>query len=338
MNSNKLNNFKILCIDGGGMKGLYSARILERIETQLQIDNNNKELRLSDYFDLICGTSAGGIIGLAISQRKPMRQICEFFENEGPKIFKKTNSLNKIKQIFFSSKHDGVRLREAILDFFKGSKIQEASNCLCIPSYNITHDTYFVFRFNPYSIDRNRDNNINYYDIALCTSAAPTYLPVHQLNYENINANFIDGGVWANNPNLVAIYEASKFVGPEKKFTGISLLSIPSLDISKPTKLSISRKKSIINWGSGLFHIMMKGQSEFSALFTKTILTNMFQNSKYYRIPTVPLFKGQSQYIDIDNASKNSTELYNSLAKDTFLTIKNVPEFKSFFETFKSNF
>ena len=72
--------FKILCIDGGGIKGLYSAQVLAKFEESFNT-------RLSDHFDLICGTSTGGIIALGVSARIPMKDVVEFYENYGPKIF-----------------------------------------------------------------------------------------------------------------------------------------------------------------------------------------------------------------------------------------------------------
>lgn len=72
--------FKILCIDGGGIKGLYSAQVLAKFEESFNT-------RLSDHFDLICGTSTGGIIALGVSAKIPMKDVVEFYENYGPKIF-----------------------------------------------------------------------------------------------------------------------------------------------------------------------------------------------------------------------------------------------------------
>ena len=73
-------DFKILSIDGGGIKGLYSATILAHFEHKFSA-------RISDYFDMLCGTSTGGLIALAASLKISMNDVCRFYEEEGPKIF-----------------------------------------------------------------------------------------------------------------------------------------------------------------------------------------------------------------------------------------------------------
>lgn len=78
-----MKEFKILAIDGGGIKGLYSATILRLLEEKLQ-QEHGPETRVVDYFDLICGTSTGGLIALGLSLRVPMATICSFYEDERP--------------------------------------------------------------------------------------------------------------------------------------------------------------------------------------------------------------------------------------------------------------
>lgn len=80
--------FKILSIDGGGIKGLYSAEVLAKFEEIYQC-------RISDHFDLICGTSTGGIIALGISLGIPMSDICKFYTQHGPRIFCADKQRNK---------------------------------------------------------------------------------------------------------------------------------------------------------------------------------------------------------------------------------------------------
>ena len=80
MDDNKI--FKILSIDGGGIKGLYSARILDKFEKKFNC-------KTSDYFDMICGTSTGGLIALAITSLISAENICNFYEQKGELIFPK---------------------------------------------------------------------------------------------------------------------------------------------------------------------------------------------------------------------------------------------------------
>ncbi len=87
--------FKVLSIDGGGIKGLYSSRILEHFEDKF-------ECHIAEYFDLICGTSTGGLIALGLSLHIPVQQISDLYCKQGKEIFPQRNSwLSSLKQLFF---------------------------------------------------------------------------------------------------------------------------------------------------------------------------------------------------------------------------------------------
>ena len=138
--------FKILCIDGGGIKGLYSAQLLAKFEDVFNV-------RISDCFDMLCGTSTGGIIALAASLKKPMRDVVTFYEQDGPIIFneklKKRPHGNKIliaKQVAFGGKYSVEPLRQALKNVFGTQKIGESNNFLCIPSYNVNTAIPRIFK------------------------------------------------------------------------------------------------------------------------------------------------------------------------------------------------
>lgn len=116
--------FKILTIDGGGIKGLYSAQILRHFEEKF-------ECRISDYFDMLCGTSTGGLIALALSLKIPAVDICNFYDNEGPKIFTnfrkikfggKKYSNGTIKQVCRGGKFRDTKLKESLSAIFGDKK------------------------------------------------------------------------------------------------------------------------------------------------------------------------------------------------------------------------
>src|SRR5688500_12353186 len=109
-----MKSFKILSIDGGGVKGLYSAKILHEFEKALRKEFGD-EKRIVDFVDLICGTSTGGLIALALSVRVPVEKICEFYEVHGPKIFKHYKGLiPTLRQTFFGGKYSDKNLKLAL--------------------------------------------------------------------------------------------------------------------------------------------------------------------------------------------------------------------------------
>lgn len=195
--------FQILSLDGGGIKGLFSAAVLTHLEEDLGIT-------ITDHFDLIAGTSTGGIIALALGLDLSPKQIVEFYLQQGAKIFpkKRFSSLSKLKQLI-NPKYSPISLEKALKDCFgENTLFGKSKKRLLITSYNIEDDDVNLFR-TPHCEHLRRDWKIPAWQIARATSAAPTYFPA----FKGINnKRLVDGGVWANNPTIVAINEARKFL------------------------------------------------------------------------------------------------------------------------------
>lgn len=247
--------FKILAIDGGGVKGLYSSTILEHFEEKFGVN-------ISDYFDMICGTSTGGLIALALSLKIPTKEISDIYLKNGSKIFPKRNKkIAFLKQVLGSGKFSDLPLKEVLTDVFKNSKLIESNNLLCIPSYSITDARPWVFKYDHKEGDLGRDNKAKYVDVALATSAAPTYFPMAEIEYYN-SKQFIDGGVWANNPTLVGLIEAlTYYVGKGKEFKKIKILSLSSLNNTGGKPVGLKRARGFKDWKEDLFETSLTGQS-----------------------------------------------------------------------------
>ncbi|AYV82946.1 MAG: hypothetical protein Hyperionvirus3_92 [Hyperionvirus sp.] len=239
---------KILSIDGGGIKGIYSLYVLKRIEEQLCGPGET----LSDYFDMICGTSTGGIIALAISIRRPIKDIIEMYESNASTIFPNNeNSYSLTKKLMgvyrslaalWSYKYDNQALTKHIDAFFEKRTMKDANNLLCITSFQLETNNNRVFKY-PFNDKMIRDGKILMRDAALATSAAPTYLPPHYI--DELSGHFVDGGVWANDPSLVGITDAlTDFIGNDKKYAKYDLLSIGNIVVR-----SESMKNMKSYWG-----------------------------------------------------------------------------------------
>jgi hypothetical protein len=331
-----MKSFKILSIDGGGIKGLYSARILDHIEKKLRLKFNDPSLRIVDYFDLICGTSSGGLNALALSLRKETSEICSFYDEDGPRIFKKSNFFPPIlKQLLLNGKYSDNNLKVALQKMFGNATLSESDSLLCIPSYDFTHGTYALFRYDHTEGNLMRHNNIPYFEVGLATSAAPTYFPLAEIAVEN-NTQYVDGGVWANNPAMIGYAEAIRhFVGPGKEFDELKILSISSLNIGTGKPPAIKRGRSFRHWARDLFELGLIGQSEFAHFFLNTLKMKDESNFKYFRIPSAVIDSRQLKFIQLDNASKKSLLLMKQFADDMFYKINGEAELWSFFDTKK---
>lgn len=328
--------FKILSIDGGGIKGLYSATILKEFEEKFNC-------HISDYFDMICGTSTGGLIALALALKIPANEICDFYEIEGPKIFPNSTSINffgkKISRRFMmqlvkGGKYSDKPLKKALSNIFKERKIADSNNLLCIPSYTITEARPFIFKYDHTILDR--DNGALMVDVALATSAAPTFFPMAEIPFYN-NKQFIDGGVWANNPTLVGLLEAlTYFVGNGKEYNKLKILSISSLSITGGQPTGLKRERSFLNWGNDLFETSFTGQSLFSDFFMSKIKTISDINIDYERIPSVSVARDQESLIQLDVATKRAIDLIKGKGKDQADLYKKRKEISAFFDEEKT--
>jgi patatin-like phospholipase/acyl hydrolase len=187
---------KILSIDGGGIKGVFPASFLSVIE-----ETTGK--KISDYFDLIVGTSTGGIIALGLGMGFSAKEILNFYEELGPEVFKGSKWSRLLRSIGIS-KYDNDALRKALEKKFAEKKLGESKNRLVIPSLNLETGEVHVYKTAHHERFQ-RDYKEKVVDVALATSAAPTYFPT----YNSVSGTpLVDGGLWANNPMWLAVVEA----------------------------------------------------------------------------------------------------------------------------------
>ncbi|MBS1780428.1 MAG: patatin-like phospholipase family protein [Bacteroidetes bacterium] len=335
MAENSNREFKILSIDGGGIKGLYSSCVLQHFE-------ENFNCLISDHFDMLCGTSTGGLIALAASLKIPMSQVTDFYRTEGPKIFpsfKKNKWFSAIfgqnvtdgdvRQIAKGGKFSDVHLRRSLTEIFGDAKIGDSHNYLCIPSYTITEARPFIFKKDHH--DLTRDDKAHYVDVALATSAAPTFFPMAEISYYD-HKQFIDGGVWANNPALVGLLEALRyFVGTDKEFDRVKILSVSSLSITGGKPTGLKRERSFVDWRKDLFETSMTGQSFFTDFFISQLHNMSDIPVDYCRIPSAEVSREQEDHIRLDVATPQALQLISGKGNDMGLLYRKKAEIADFF-------
>lgn len=160
------DRFQILSLDGGGLRGMFSAAVLARLEEDLDV-------HVTDHFDLIAGTSTGGIIALGLGLGLTPRQILEFYTDHGPLIFRDRSRLRPLRQLL-RAKYAAGPLRAALTDVLGERTFGESTKRLLITSYNIGADDVYLFR-TPHLATLTRDWRERAVDVALATVAAPTY-------------------------------------------------------------------------------------------------------------------------------------------------------------------
>ncbi|MEZ0129982.1 CBASS cGAMP-activated phospholipase [Flavobacterium sp. LBUM151] len=221
---------------------------------------------------------------------------------------------------------------------FGNKQIKDCNNLLCIPSYSITEAKPKVFKYDHKHGKLSRDNEAPIIDIALATSAAPTYFPLAESKFYD-NEQFIDGGVWANNPTLVGLLEALNYFagsGKDKDYNSIEILSLSSLTITGGKKTGLKRERSFRDWGADLFETSMNGQSHFTDFFLSKITEIYNVEIKYLRIPSVSISTEQESLIQLDVANKQAYDLMKIKAKDQALIFEKKEDIKQIFTTKKT--
>jgi len=315
--------FKILSIDGGGIKGLYSSTILEHLEQRFG--------PLSEYFDMICGTSTGGLIALGLALKIPAKEISKIYEKDGKKIFPKQTRLGGIiRQSLWRGKYSDAPLKEVLGAFFGEKTVADLENLVCIPSYSLTDARPWIFKRDHGKLDR--DNKTLLTDVALATSAAPTYFPVCEIPHYN-NKQFIDGGVWANNPTLVGVIEAlTYFVGKDKEFSSIEILSVSSLNNAAGKPIGLKRHRSFVNWRNDLFDTSLIGQSHFSDYFMNKLCGINDIKISYERIPSEQVSAEQQHLVKLDCASEKAIQFIKGKGNDRGQLAKKDLKIEAFFQ------
>ena len=184
---NHKKTFKILSIDGGGIRGVYSAHILRRIEEEFKI-------KLHDCFDLIAGTSTGSIIAAAIACDISLDEIEKLYIEKGTLIFTKRKSMCVPCKGLLNSTYDSKELKKILSNKFQDKKLKDIDKRLIIPSTDIFNGKVFLAK-SKYHRDFVRDNDINVADAVLGSCAAPVFFEPHHTD----NYLLADGGLWANN-------------------------------------------------------------------------------------------------------------------------------------------
>lgn len=252
--------FRVLSLDGGGMRGIYTAAFLARLTDQFARIRRTAALDLGAGFDLITGTSTGAIVGCALAVGRPMQEVVGLYRDHGPKIFPhriigKRSALFRAGRGSTYVRQGDKALREALtavlgtktmLDVFQARNIS-----LSIPAVLMSTHRAWVFKKTPRS--GVRDDLYPLVDVCMATSAAPIYRSLAAIDDPNSAGGpkqvFADGGLWANNPIMVGLVDALTIAGPDQPIEIYSLGTCPRPEGDHLDEESAHR--SMLDWSLG---------------------------------------------------------------------------------------
>lgn len=334
---------RILEIDGGGERGYLSTAFLKKFVQQWGINPAD----IWKNFDVICGTSVGGIMALSLASGQTLDQITPFFTVQGPYIFSlsslipsfRPNALLKVGLIltntpfyqssgFTMDSYGHGLLYKTVRDNFGTNTLQNLKTNVIIPAYEQDTQTYRLF------------SNLNYPDfigqnelisnVALATGAAPVYLPPLEMN----GHSYLDGGIYQNNPASFG-YTLAKMIKPRaNRFCVLSIgtgLGEMGFDPGNPSVTDSRVDPDIMNWINaapasldptdtikqifGLFDIACTGGQESISLAQKLQATYTLDQFYYYRFQPI---LDPSKNTELDNTDDDILAYYDNVADDYF--------------------
>jgi patatin-like phospholipase/acyl hydrolase len=232
---------RILSVDGGGIRGLIPALVLRRIRERL--DELGVHGEFQELFDLMSGTSTGGLIVIGLSAPKPdpaeperflgravlsIENILELYLEKGQVIFPRSTfrGLRSLEQVVHK-KYSSRPIRDLMEELLGRATLKDSLCHLLVTSYDMARGTVFLFKNRPERKDRHQeDPNFRLAEVALATSAAPTYFePVRLRSIGGAGEPMclVDGGIFAANPAMCAYIEARKTFRFARRFQILSL-------------------------------------------------------------------------------------------------------------------
>lgn len=311
--------FQILSLSGGGYLGLYTAAVLRKLEAEFSGP-------IASHFDLIAGTSIGGIIALGLAADIPAAKIAADFEEDGTNIFSERRAARTwlgnvwdVRRSLFSAKYGDAALRNTVERVLGPNlTIGDLSHPVIIPTVNLTKGSPQMFK-TPHHSDFKRDYRLKAADVAMATSAAPTYFPIAQIEDEL----FVDGGLFANAPDLIALHEAEHFF--QIPAADVHVLSIGTTTTQISLSHTTNRKLGIFGWGRRLATAIISAQQMDVGYMMAHKL-----GDRYVRIDTVQS-KEQERDLDLDIATPDAQKTIRGLASGAFQENINNPKLQEIF-------
>lgn len=251
--------FQALALTGGGFRGLFAAQALQCMEEHIGHP-------VGRHFDISCGTSIGGIVALAVAFEVPMKKVVDVFTEHGGAIFPPHTPPEGKWQIgcdLFKHRNrprfSSAPLRQAIASLIPEDAILgDALHPVAIPAVNVTEGRPQVFKTR-HKQEWHRDWKLKAIDVALATSAAPTFFELAEVS----GSLYSDGGLFANAPDLIAFHEAEHYFGVP--VDAVRILSIGTTTKSYSISFNAGREFGVADWmqDARLFSVMISAQQQF---------------------------------------------------------------------------
>ena len=293
--------YRILSLDGGGIRGLLTAVWLTRLEELLGGP-------LKDHFDMVAGTSTGSILACGVSQGIPAQDMVGMYELRGREIFpsKPARLWSRLTRLGADGpsapKYDGQGLQRVLRSVFGDTTFGElAIKPTLVTSYDVLSRQATVFKNT-----KQEHAELPVWEVAKCSSSAPTYFPAHGLRLGPAITPFIDGGVIANNPTVCAIAEARR--DKVENLDQLVVVSMGTGQQTRPIDLDDAQEWGALEWAIPIIDVLFDGAADA----TEYIAKHLLHEHRYFRLQC-PLHEA---YDDMDNADASNLNNLKSVARN----------------------
>lgn len=304
--------YRVVSIDGGGIRGVITAVWLMRLEDRLGGP-------LYKHADLLAGTSTGAILACALSAGIPASRIVELYQRYGREVFPGLSSRlwSRASRLFSDGpsapKYDGKGLDRVLQRQFGAKTTFGALKTpTMVTAYNTLDRAPVVFK-NFKRNDTHGHKKLKVWEIVRASASAPTFFPAKVIKIGSSRKPLIDGGVVANNPTACAVAEAVRR-SPGRRahcpIDGLHVISFGTGEVTRPISIRSAQEWGTLEWAVPVISVLMDGAADA----TDYIVKHIIPDSQYVRMQT-PLSHG---YDDMDDASETNINALISLA-ETYL-------------------
>jgi hypothetical protein len=327
--------FRVLSLDGGGMRGTYTATYLDRVAATFAKRRGVPALDIGGAFDLIVGTSTGGIIACALAAGVPLAEIVTLYSQHGPAIFSRplpTGAAGVFmdhRQRPLALASGTASLRVALTEKLGAKTLSaiyaERGIALAIPAVEMSQHRGWVFKTPHLKGTNHRDDNYALVDVCLATSAAPIYRSLAAVDHPDPDSCgfnvFVDGGLWSNNPVLVGLIDALDLTQRGQEIHIFCLGTCPMPAGEQIPKNAVDR--GLFDWmfGGAAAELAIDAQQFAFDHMAKKLARHVDRKCTVVRFPSDKVPAALIPYLGLDDARREAIEaLINQARTDADMT------------------
>ena len=326
--------FRVLSLDGGGMRGTYTATYLDRVAATFARQREIPRIDIGAAFDLIVGTSTGGIIASALAADVPLTKVVALYRQHGKAIFERklptdlVTATIDLRERGRSLARGEKALRKALEDvlgeqtlggIYKARKI-----AMAITAVELSQHRSWVFKTPHLKGSNHRDVGYSLVDVCLATSAAPVYRALAAVDHPDGGGGynvFADGGLWANNPVLVGLIDALEMTEPGRPIHVFCLGTCPRPAGEQVARTALNRGLPQWKFGGDAASLSIDAQEFAFDNMARMLAKHTGRECKIVRFPSEPTPAALNAHLDIDDTTEASASaLINQARTDADMT------------------